>query len=118
MPNRERSVIGAILAVALLGYAGVALGWTRWWISGAAAPGIAWLLWFRHPRARFAAYLFFSAVALRGLATRAWASVLFAAIAIAVMQLPSARQEWPRLRPGWRAVRGGTPARGDTMAGP
>lgn len=112
MTERARPVVVPILAVALLAYAGVALGWTRWWISGTAAPGIAWLLWSRHRRARFAAYVFFSAVTLRGLATRSWTSVLFAAIGIALLQLPSARRVWPRLRPGWGA------GRGDTMAGP
>jgi hypothetical protein len=112
MPSRARPLIAMILALALLGYAGVGRGWADWWISGAAAPGIAWLLWSRHPRARFAAYLFFSAVALRGLAAGAWEGVLFAASAVVLLQLPSARRVWPRLRPGWRA------ARGDTMAGP
>ena len=112
MTDPERPVVVPLLAVVLLVYACLALGWMGWWISGVAAPGIATLLWHRHPRARFAAYVFFSAVALRGLATRSWASALFAALAVALMQLPSARRVWPRLRPGLGA------ARGDTMAGP
>lgn len=89
-----------LLPAALIAYALLALGVARWWISGLAAPLIAALLWRRHPRARFAAYVFFSVVAVRGLAGRHWAAMLFAVAAVAVMQTPAALRAWPRLRPG------------------
>ncbi len=95
-----RPGIAVILPAALVVYAALALGVARWWISGLAAPAIGLLLWRLHPRARFAAYIFFSVVALRGLATRRWGALAFALAAVALMQTPSARRAWPRLRRG------------------
>jgi hypothetical protein len=54
-------------------------------------------LWVRLPRARFAAYVFFTAMAIRGVATAAWPAVAFAVAAVLLMQTPSARAAWPRL---------------------
>jgi hypothetical protein len=48
----------------LLAYAAFALAGRRW-PSGAAAPLIAWMLWRRHARARFAAYVLLSVVVAR-----------------------------------------------------
>ena len=104
--------IALLLAAALLGYAAIALGLMRWWFSGAAALVVAALLWRRHPRARFAAYVYFSALALRALGRHQWAVLAFAAGAVALLQLPAARRVWPRLRPG--NVRTGS----DRMPGP
>ncbi len=98
--SESRPAAAVLLPVTLLGYAVCALGLARWWISGLAAPVIALLLWRLHPRARFAAYVFFAVVALRGVVGRHWAAVLFALAAVALMQTAGARRAWPRLRPG------------------
>lgn len=98
--SEPRPAVAILLPVALLAYALLALGVARWWVSGLAAPVVAALLWRRHPRARFAAYIFFSVVLLRGLAAGAWAAVLFAAAAGALMQTAGARRAWARLGPG------------------
>ena len=89
-----------LLPAALLVYSVLALGLAGWWVSGLAAPVIAFLLWRRHPRARFAAYVFLSVVALRGLLSRRWLAFAFAALALALMQTAAARRAWPPLRPG------------------
>ncbi len=95
-----RPPVALLLPGALVVYAILALGVAGWWVSGLAAPVIALLLWRRHPRARFAAYVFLSVVALRGALTRHWAALAFAALAVALLQTPAARGAWPRLRPG------------------
>ena len=98
--SEPHPAVAVLLPVAILAYALLALGVARWWVSGLAAPVVAALLWRRHPRARFAAYVFFSIVAVRSLAAGAWAAVLVAAAAVALMQTAAARRAWPRLRPG------------------
>src|SRR5262245_7996937 len=62
---------------------------------GLAAPYIAWLVWRRHPRARFAAYVFFTHEAMRGLHLRRWDAVALAAIWVLLLQLPAARRWLP-----------------------
>ena len=94
MNEARRVPLGS--AVVLLAYAAVAL--TRhWWPSAIVAPVLAWLLWRRHPRARFAAYIFFSVMFARGLFTGHWWLVAFALAAVGALQLPAARRAWPRL---------------------
>jgi len=105
------------LAGSLLVYAVVALGVRHWWISGAAAPVVAYLLWRAHPRARFAAYVFFSVVALRGALRGSWGALAYALAAIALLQTPAALRAWPRLRFGERPGRGPREP-GDRMARP
>ena len=61
----------------------------------------AWLLWRRHPRARFAAYIFLSALGLRAAVAGLWATLLFAAAAMVLLQTPAAQRAWPRLTPRW-----------------
>ena len=112
LTSPERPAVVLLLPLALLAYAVGALAGARWWISGLAAPLVGALLWYRHPRARFAAYVFFSVVALRGLLGRHALVVLFAAGAIVLMQTAGARRAWPRLR------RGATRAESDRMPGP
>src|SRR5215470_5712957 len=94
----ERLVMIA-LAAALVLYAIVAAAAHRW-ISTLVAPLLAGLMLTRHPRARFSAYVFFSAVAARGLMTGAWPLVLFGGAAIAVMQTRPALRAWPRVVAG------------------
>ena len=91
-------MIRLVLPASLLVYAVVAVFAARWWISGVVAPLLAALLWTRHPRARFAAYIFFTAAAARGLIRGAGPLTLFAVAAILVLQTPAARRAWPRLR--------------------
>ena len=91
-------MIRIVLTGSLLLYAIVAVLVARWWISGVVAPLVAVLLWIRHPRARFAAYIFFTVMAVRGLVRGAWLVVLFALAAVILMQTPAACREWPRLR--------------------
>ena len=66
---------------------------------GLGAPCIAWLLWWRHPRARFAAYVFLSHEAVRGLHAGRWDAALVALAWVALLQLPAARRYLPSLRP-------------------
>ena len=98
-------VLVVLLPLACLGYAAASLGAYGSWGSAAAATLVAWLLWQQHGRARFAAYVFFSAAAVRGALTARWPTLGFAIAAVLVMQTPPALVAWPRLRPGWR--RGG-----------
>ena len=93
--------MAVLLPVALVVYAAVA-GTHGWWLSAAIAPLVAWLLWRRHTRARFTAYVFFSVMTARALIIMSWPLALFALGAIGALQLPAARRAWPRL------TRGGT----------
>jgi len=85
-------------------YAAVAVRQQRWG-SAVAAVIVAALLARCHRRARFAAYVFFSALAVRGAIVGLWALPVYAGMALAAMQSPAARRAWPRLVPG--RVRGG-----------
>jgi len=97
---RQRpSLVVVVLVTSLLVYSGVAI--TRhWWPSAVAAPLVAALLWRRHRRARFSAYVFFSVLAARGAITHVWALPLYALAAVGLMQTSVARVAWPRLTPG------------------
>lgn len=66
---------------------------------GLAAPWVAWLLWRRAPRARFAAYVFLTHEAVRGLHGRRWDAVAVAVLGVLVLQLPAARRWAPSIRP-------------------
>jgi len=103
-PMGSRPVV-VLLPVACVAYAATALAWRHSWVSAAAGALLAWFLWRRLPRARFAAYVFFSAMAIRGALTAAWPTLAFAVVAVLALQTPAALAAWPRLRPG--AVRGG-----------
>ena len=93
------SLVVVVLVTSLLVYSGVAI--TRhWWPSAVAAPLVAALLWRRHRRARFSAYVFFSVLAARGAITHVWALPLYALAAVGLMQTSAARVAWPRLTPG------------------
>lgn len=87
------SVVAPLLLAAYAGVA-VALGW---WPSALGAALVAGLLWRRHPRARFAAYIFLSVLTVRALLTGTWPLALFALAMIGLLQLPAARRAWPRL---------------------
>ncbi len=80
----------------LLVYAGVAVT-RQWWPSAVIAPLVAALLWRRQARARFAAYVFFSVLAVRGALGAEWALVAYAAAAVGLMQTSAAAAAWPRL---------------------
>ena len=90
-----------VLVLSLGAYAGLAAA-QRWWFSAIAASVVALLLWRRHPRARFAAYVFFTALALRLAATGVWALAVYPVIAVGFMQTAAARRLWPPIAPGWR----------------
>jgi len=98
--SEPRPAVAVVLPLALVAYACVALGVAHWWVSGLVAPVVAALLWRRHPRARFAAYVFLSLVALRGALAHRWAALAFAVVVVALMQTAASRRAWPRLRPG------------------
>jgi hypothetical protein len=106
-----------VLVASLGVYAVLALALRHWWLSGALAPVIAVLLWRAHPRARFSAYVFFSAVAMRGAIRDSWTSAVYGIAAILILQTPAALRAWPRLRPGERPGRARRDA-GDRMARP
>ena len=91
-----RSAVVTAIAGSLLGYAALAARMQHWG-SAVAAVIVAALLWASHRRARFAAYVFFTALALRGALAGMWALAVYAAIVLAVMQTAPARRAWPRL---------------------
>ena len=93
-------LVVALLPLACVVYAAAALAWRHSWISAVAGVLAALFLWARHRRARFAAYIFFSAMAIRSALTAAWPTLAFAVLAVLVMQTPAALAAWPRLRPG------------------
>jgi len=66
---------------------------------GLAAPYVAWLVWRRHPRARFAAYVFLTHEAVRGVHFQRWDAVALAGLWILLLQLPAARRWLPSLNP-------------------
>lgn len=70
-----------------------------WVAYGLAAPYVAWLVWRRHPRARFAAYVFLTHEVVRGVHLHRWDAVGMAALWILLLQLPAARRWLPSLRP-------------------
>jgi hypothetical protein len=92
---------------------------------GLAAPYVAWLVWRRHPRARFATYVFLTHEAARGLHGHRWDAVLVAVLWVLVLQLPPARRSLPAIRPAevrarWRpgrARRSAPPPPGDRDGG-
>lgn len=98
------------LPLSLVVYAVVAATLFERRISAAASVLVAGMLWRRHRRARFSAYIFLSAVALRSVLTHVWPLATFAAVVVALLQLPAARRAWPPV----------TSARvnGDRMAAP
>jgi hypothetical protein len=106
------SLVVVALVISLLVYAGVAVA-CRWWPSAVVAPLVAALLWRRHRRARFTAYVFFSVLAARGALTGVWALPVYALAAVGLLQTSAARAAWPRLTPG--RARDGGPARDDRM---
>jgi len=95
-----RRLVTTLLPTACAAYAVASLVWRQSWISGVAGGLIALLLASRHPRARFAAYIFFSAMAIRSVLTAAWPTLVFAVLAVLAMQTRAARTAWPRLRGG------------------
>lgn len=105
LESRAPAVLAVVLVAALLVYAGFA-ALAGWWLSALAAPLVAWLLWRRHPRARFAAYVLLSVVTVRAAVAGAWPVLAFAVAAIAVLQTRTAARAWPRLEPGRTRARG------------
>ena len=94
-----RAIVVAVPAT-LVAYALFALS-SRHYISGAAALVVAWLLWRRHPRARFSAYVLLSVVVARAAMTGVWWLAGAALAVVALLQLPAAARAWPRIRPGF-----------------
>ena len=85
---------------------------------GLAAPYVAWLVWRRRPRARFAAYVFLTHETVRGLHFHGRDAVAAAMLWVLLLQLPAARRWMPSVRPAemrdrWRRAfmgrRSGTP---------
>ena len=78
---------------------------------GLAAPYVAWLVWRRRPRARFAAYVFLTHETVRGLHFHRRDAVAAAMLWVLLLQLPAARRWMPSLRPSemrerWRRMMG------------
>jgi hypothetical protein len=87
---------------------------------GLAAPYVAWLVWRRRPRARFAAYVFLTHETVRGLHFHRRDAVAAAMLWVLLLQLPAARRWMSSLRPAemrerWRRAltgrRSGTPGK-------
>lgn len=91
-----RSVVVCTIAASLLIYAIVA-GRQAQWGSALAAVIVAGLLAASHRRARFAAYVFLTALAVRGVLAGVWALPVYAGITLVAMQTGPARRAWPRL---------------------
>jgi len=66
---------------------------------GLAAPYVAWLVWQRRPRARFATYVFLTHETVRGLHFHRRDAVAVAMLWVLLLQLPAARRWMPSLRP-------------------
>ena len=88
------AVIGSIVVYAAIG------AYEHRWPSVIAGSVLAALLASAHRRARFAAYIFFTAVAIRGAVTGRWTLPLYAGVVLLVMQTAPARRAWPRLQRG------------------
>jgi hypothetical protein len=101
-----------LMATALVLYAVVAVAWLHRWPSAVAAVIVALLLWRRHPRARFSAYIVLTVMAARAALAGEWVMLGLALAAVALMQTAAAARAWPRLRPGM------TRADSDRMARP
>ncbi len=92
----------ALQAASLAGFRALNFAPDRPWnylAYGLAAPYVGLLLWRRHPRARFAVYVFLTHEIARGLHFRHWDAVALALAWIALLQLPAARRYAPSLRP-------------------
>ena len=92
----------ALQAASLAGFRALNFAPDRPWnylAYGLAAPSVGVLLWRRHPRCRFAAYVFLSHEIVRGVHFRRWDAVAIALAWIALLQLPAARRYAPSLRP-------------------
>lgn len=90
---------------------------------GLAAPYVAWLVWRRHPRARFAAYVFLTHETWRGVHFHRRDAVAIAALWVLLLQAPAARRWMPSLRPAemrarWRRMLTGDPRGRPGAAGP
>ena len=107
-PAWRHHLIVPFMVVALVAYALVAMITELRWVSGLLGAAVGWLLWRQHPRARFAAYVFLSAVGLRGVIGRNWATFCFAMALLVLLQTPAAQRAWPRLT--WRWPRHPRPA--------
>ena len=70
--DTARSIVVCAVAASLLVYAAIAARESRWG-SAVAACIVSALLWWSHRRARFAAYVFFTALAIRGALAGNWA---------------------------------------------
>jgi hypothetical protein len=95
-PDSARSAVVWAIPGSLLVYAAIAAREQRWG-SALAACIVAALLWCSYRRARFAAYVFFTALAVRGAFAGMWALPVYAGLALAAMQMAAARRAWPRL---------------------
>ena len=94
-----RSPVVWALVTSLLVYAAIAVS-HHWWPSAVMAPIVAGLLWRRHRRARFTAYVFFTVLAIRGALVGVWALSIYAVAVIGLLQTRAAAGAWPRLLPG------------------
>jgi hypothetical protein len=97
MPVR---VVGVLLPLAHLAFAAVTLAAGGAWLSAAVASLVAWLLWRRHARARFAAYVYLTMVAARSVVAARWPALAFAIATGLALQTSPALTLWPRLAPG------------------
>ena len=100
-------VVSAVIASVVV-YAAIGAYQQRW-PSLVGGSMLLVLLSAAHRRARFAAYIFFTAVAIRGVVAGSWALPLYAGVVLLVMQTAPARRAWPRL------VRGRLFGRDDRM---
>lgn len=109
-PRRPLVITGLALALilapalqtaSLAGFRALNFALDRPWnylAYGLGAPYVGLLLWRRHPRCRFAAYVFLTHETFRGLHFRRWDAVGVAVAWIVLLQLPAARRYAPSLR--------------------
>ena len=94
-----RAAVVWVVVASVIGYAAIG-AYQRRWPSMVAGSVVAVLLACSHRRARFAAYVFLTAVAIRGAVVGLWALPVYAGAVLLVMQTAPARRAWPRLVPG------------------
>ena len=91
-----RAIVVCTITGSLVVYAAIAARQERWG-SALVAIIVAGLLGASHRRARFAAYVFLTALAIRGALAGMWEGPIYAGIVLAAMQTAAARRAWPRL---------------------
>lgn len=78
--------------------------WPNFLPYGVAGPLAAYLLWYRKPRARFAAYCFLTFDILRSMRLGHWVPLALDIAIILYLQTPAMRYLYPSMWSRWKAL--------------